>query len=83
MAIHTTQMISPQLEKNSNVNQSMSAATDRSSVGKAKAANVAKAGSANNNVRSDEPVVKVAAKDTPLSQSGNAKCLLMWRVNNW
>ena len=76
IAIQTTQIINPHPEKNNKVNQSIREATGRLRVGKAKAANEAMAGKAKSSVLSDEPVVNVATKVTPMNHSGNTK----WRL---
>ena len=76
MASHTTQMVKPQPEKNSKVNQSTSEAICRCNVGRAKAARLAIAGSAKSKVRSDEPVNSVASRVTHSSHRGSA----MWRL---
>lgn len=72
MATHTTQMTNAQPEKNSSVNQSISAPTWRCRVGSAKAASVDKAGSARSKLRSGDPVVNVATMQTETNQAGNA-----------
>ena len=76
MAIQTTQMTIPQPEKNNKVNQSISAAAERWSVGNAKAANAANGGKDSSKVRSDDPVNTVAMSGTSTNQVGNAT----WRL---
>ena len=74
MATQTTQMMSAQALKNSNVNQSIKAPKLRLSVGSAKAANVATAGKAVKSARSDKPVNHVAPTVTKANHKGKAKC---------
>ena len=76
MAIHTTQIMNPQPEKNSSVNQSIRAATCRLSVGSAKAASAANAGRPSSKVRSDALLSRVAGKVTSMNQTGNIRCRL-------
>src|SRR3990167_5386389 len=74
MAIQTTQIVNPQPEKNSSVNQSIRAATWRFSVGKANAARVASAGRASSKVRSESAPNGVAMTVTTANHSGQARC---------
>ena len=76
MEIQTTQIVSAHPEKKSSVNQSISAAKLRCSVGSANAAKAANAGNASNNDLSAEPVVNVAATATLANHMGSAK----WRL---
>jgi hypothetical protein len=76
--IQTTQMIKAQPLKKINVNQSIKAPRLRPSVGSAKAARAANAGSANNNDLSAALVVNVAALATATNQRGSHK----WRLAN-
>ena len=70
MANQTTQMTKAQAEKNSSVNQSTKADRLRRSVGKAKAAKVAKAGRANNRARSRCPAMVAAINITAMTMRG-------------
>jgi hypothetical protein len=79
IATHTTQMMSAQPVKNSRVNQSISAATLRLSVGSAKAARVASAGRPSSSARSAVDVSSAAASDTPRNHRGSAT----WRLLSW
>jgi hypothetical protein len=68
-----TQMTIAQPEKNSSVNQSISAETLRSRVGKANAAKVASAGRANSKERSDAGVSSVVPMATARKSRGQAR----------
>ena len=74
MATQTTHMASAQKLKNSKVNQSISAPRLRLSVGSAKAAKVAMAGSEVSSARSDKPVNQVAPIVTSANHSGRPRC---------
>ena len=76
MAIQITQIAMAQLVKNSSVNQSISEATLRLSVGKANAASAASGGRLRSRLRSDAVVVRVTKMATPANHSGNAT----WRL---
>ena len=73
MEIQTVQIISAPKLKNNKVNQSMNALMLRFKVGKAKAANVAKAGKAKSSARSLTPDSHVLTMATLKNQSGNDK----------
>ena len=72
MAIHTTQMMMLQPVKNNRVNQSISDATLRFRVGKAKAASAAIGGRLSIRLRSAVGVVKAAITGTATNHSGRA-----------
>ena len=73
IAIQMTQMMKAQPEKKMRVNQSIKAATLRRRVGKAKAASVASAGSANKRVCSADCVSKAVLTVSAVNHMGKTK----------
>ena len=83
IATQTTQMTMAQPVKKIRVNQSTRAETLRLSVGSAKAASVARAGSANSRARSPARVNSVAPTVMSANQMGRARCRLKCLLSNW
>ncbi len=78
--IQITQIASAEMEKNSSVNQSISAETLRLSVGRANAASVASAGKLSSKLRSDAEVLKAEPIASSANHSGSSRWRCIWRL---